>query len=98
MAEGSGIGSIVGGIEQNISAVAAVVEEQNAATAEIGRNVRQAADDTGQVSRSAAPVGTQAGRAGPMAKEVLSMADALKQNADGLRNEVAAFIGKIRAA
>ncbi len=93
-----GIGTIVTRIEENISAVAAAVEEQNAATAEIGRNVRQAADGTGQVSHNATLVGTQASRAGAMAKEVLWMADALKQNADGLRGDVADFIGKIRAA
>ncbi|CAO3400166.1 methyl-accepting chemotaxis protein [Azospirillum palustre] len=92
------IGSIVTHIEENISAVAAAVEEQNAATAEIGRNVRQAADGTDQVSHNASLVGTEAGRAGAMAKEVLSMADALKRNADGLRSDVADFIGKIRAA
>ncbi|KAA0597277.1 methyl-accepting chemotaxis protein [Azospirillum lipoferum] len=93
-----GIGTIVTRIEENISAVAAAVEEQNAATAEIGRNVRQAADGTDQVSHNAALVGTEASRAGAMAKEVLWMADALKQNADGLRSDVADFIGKIRAA
>ncbi|CAO3353929.1 methyl-accepting chemotaxis protein [Azospirillum palustre] len=92
------IGSIVTHIEENISAVAAAVEEQNAATAEIGRNVRQAADGTDQVSHNASLVGTEASRAGAMAKEVLSMADALKRNADGLRSDVADFIGKIRAA
>jgi methyl-accepting chemotaxis protein len=93
-----GIGAIVTRIEENISAVAAAVEEQNAATAEIGRNVRQAADGTDQVSHNAALVGSEASRAGAMAKEVLWMADSLKQNADGLRNDVADFIGKIRAA
>ncbi|CAO3350628.1 methyl-accepting chemotaxis protein [Azospirillum melinis] len=92
------IGSIVTHIEENISAVAAAVEEQNAATAEIGRNVRQAADGTDRVSHNASLVGTEASRAGAMAKEVLSMADALKRNADGLRSDVADFIGKIRAA
>ena len=93
-----GIGTIVTRIEENISAVAAAVEEQNAATAEIGRNVRQAADGTDQVSHNAALVSTEAGRAGTMAKEVLSMADALKQNADSLRSDVTNFIGQIRAA
>ncbi|CAO3406931.1 nitrate- and nitrite sensing domain-containing protein [Azospirillum largimobile] len=93
-----GIGTIVTRIEENISAVAAAVEEQNAATAEIGRNVRQAADGTDQVSHNAALVSTEAGRAGAMAKEVLSMADALKQNADSLRSDVTTFIGQIRAA
>ncbi len=93
-----GIGTIVTRIEENISAVAAAVEEQNAATAEIGRNVRQAADGTDQVSHNAALVSTEAGRAGSMAKEVLSMADALKQNADSLRSDVTNFIGQIRAS
>ncbi len=93
-----GIGSIVTHIEENISAVAAAVEQQNAATAEIGRNVRQAADGTGEVSHNAGLVGAEAGRAGTMAKEVLSMADTLKRNADGLRRDVAEFIAQIRAA
>jgi methyl-accepting chemotaxis protein len=93
-----GIGTIVTRIEENISAVAAAVEEQNAATAEIGRNVRQAADGTDQVSHNAALVSTEAGRAGSMAKEVLQMADALKQNADSLRSDVTNFIGQIRTA
>ncbi|GLR82192.1 nitrate- and nitrite sensing domain-containing protein [Azospirillum oryzae] len=92
------IGTVVTHIEENISAVAAAVEEQNAATAEIGRNVRQAADGTDQVSHNASLVGTEAGRAGAMAKEVLTMADALKRSTDSLRGDVADFIGKIRAA
>ncbi|MBP2297899.1 methyl-accepting chemotaxis protein [Azospirillum picis] len=93
-----GIGAVVARIEENISAVAAAVEEQNAATAEIGRNVRQAADGTGEVSHSAGVVGTQAGRTGTMAKEVLAMAEALKHDADALRRDVTTFIGQIRAA
>ncbi|PWC33139.1 nitrate- and nitrite sensing domain-containing protein [Azospirillum sp. TSO35-2] len=94
----SNIGTIVTRIEENISAVAAAVEEQNAATAEIGRNVRQAADGTNEVSHSAAVVGAQAGQAGEMARDVLSMAEALKSNADALRTDVTTFITQIRAA
>jgi len=92
------IGDVVGRIEENIAAVAAAVEQQNAATAEIGRNAQQAATGTGAVSHSAAAVGSQAAEAGAMATDVLGMADDLKRHADGLRQDVTAFIGHIRAA
>ncbi|WP_298376653.1 nitrate- and nitrite sensing domain-containing protein [Azospirillum sp.] len=92
------IGQVVGRIEENISAVAAAVEEQNAATAEIGRNAQQAAQGTDAVSHSSSAVGAQAIQTGDMAREVLTMADGLKQHADGLRQDVTRFIADIRGA
>ncbi len=78
--------------------VASAIEEQNAATQEIGRNAQEASAGTRQVSGSIAGVTQAAGEAGQGATDVLNAARELTQQADVLSTEVNAFIEQVRAA
>ena len=80
------------------AAVASAIEEQNAATQEIGRNAREASEGTRQVSGAIAGVTQAAAEAGQGASDVLSAASELSRQADTLSKEVGAFIDRVRAA
>jgi methyl-accepting chemotaxis protein len=97
----SAIAGIVGRIEelnQIAAAIASAVEEQSAATAEIARNVQEAALGTEQVAANIGGVTSAAAATGSAATQVLSSAQALSQEAEGLKNTVATFLHDVRAA
>lgn len=79
------------------SAVAAAVEQQNAATQEIARNANEAAAGTGQVTRSIDAVSRAASEAGGAAGEVLTASGDLSRHATQLTEEVHGFLRSIRA-
>jgi len=78
--------------------IAAAVEEQMAATAEIARNVQQAAQGTQQVSLTIEGVATAASESGAVAVQVLSSAAELSQQSERLKGEVDRFLSEVRAA
>ena len=80
------------------STIAAAVEEQGAATQEISRNVQQAAHGTQQVSANIADVGRGAAETGSASAQVLAAAQALSGDSSRLQQEVASFLGSVRAA
>ena len=80
------------------AAVASAVEEQNAATAEIGRNAQEAATGTQQVSCSIAGVNEAAQEAGTSANQVLAATGQLSEQAARLSSQVETFIDEVRAA
>ncbi|MDU3045019.1 HAMP domain-containing methyl-accepting chemotaxis protein [Bradyrhizobium sp.] len=80
------------------STSAAVVEEQGAATQEISRNVQQAAHGTQQVSANIADVERGAAETGSASAQVLAAAQALSGDSSRLQQEVASFLGSVRAA
>ncbi len=80
------------------TAIAAAVEEQDAATREIARNVQQAAVGTQEIANNIAGVQTTAQGAAGSAENVLSAAGSLSREAESLRREVDGFINRIRAA
>jgi methyl-accepting chemotaxis protein len=92
------IGQTIGEINDVTTAVAAAVEEQGAATREIARNIQQAAGGTSEVSSNIVGVSTASAEAGEAASAVLSASASLRQEADGLRAEIDAFLSNIRAA
>jgi methyl-accepting chemotaxis protein len=92
------IGQTIAEINDVTTAVAAAVEEQGAATREIARNIQQAAGGTSEVSSNIVGVSTASAEAGEAASAVLSASASLRQEADGLRAEIDAFLGNIRAA
>ncbi|HYD64778.1 methyl-accepting chemotaxis protein [Azospirillum sp.] len=93
----AGVGRGVQEIEATIAATADAVDQQNAATGEISRNVQQAASGTQEVSQSAASVGTRSAETGAMAQNVLSAADGLSAHAEHLRRQVGSFIAQVKA-
>ncbi|MGY4309982.1 methyl-accepting chemotaxis protein [Bradyrhizobium sp. USDA 4369] len=80
------------------STIAAAVEEQGAATQEISRNVQQAAHGTQQVSANIADVERGTAETGSASAQVLAAAQALSGDSSRLQQEVASFLGSVRAA
>jgi methyl-accepting chemotaxis protein len=93
-----GIGAVIEEIDRIAAAIAAAVEEQGAATREIARNVQQAATGTSEVSARVADVGRAGQEAETQAAGVDEAARAVASSADGLRAEIDAFLGRIKAA
>ncbi|PWC91552.1 methyl-accepting chemotaxis protein [Azospirillum sp. TSO5] len=94
----AGIADIIGQMSEISSAIAAAIEEQNAATAEISSNVAQAARGSEQVSTNIIGVTQTATETGSAAGQVLSTASSLAKEADRLKTEVGTFIATVRAA
>jgi len=97
----SAIASIVQRIEavkDVASGIAQSVEEQSAATSEIARNVHQASGATQAVSHNINGVNHAAAETGAAARQVLASAHSLAQEADTLKDTVAAFLKGVREA
>ena len=92
------IGNTILSLDETAGSIAAAVEEQNAATAEIARNTQQTADGAREVSSNITEVTGAVSETGAAADEVLSSSGALAEEAGRLRDEVAAFLGRVRAA
>ena len=92
------ISTTISEINDVTTAFAAAVEEQGAATREIARNIQHAAGGTSEVSSNIVGVSSASTQAGTAAGEVLHASDALRREADVLREEIDAFLSNIRAA
>ena len=88
----------IGRIDEVAGAIAAAVEQQQAATREIARNVQQAATGTHQVSSNIADVNRAASDTGSAARDVLGAAGTLSDQANDLRSKVEVFLSAVRAA
>ncbi|RAI36451.1 methyl-accepting chemotaxis protein [Rhodoplanes serenus] len=92
------IGGTIGQIAEIASAIAAAVEEQGAATAEISRNIQQAAHGTTRVAENICEVSRGAEETGAASGEVLSAAGQLAGESSRLKAEVETFLATVRAA
>ncbi len=88
----------VSDIDHSTATVASAVEEQNAATAEIGRNVSEASTGTQQVAQNIVDVQKSAEETGEAANNLNQAANELAEIAENLQEQVATFLGEIRAA
>lgn len=93
-----GIGATIVRIDQIATIIAAAVEEQQAATAEIARNVQQAAEGTHSVTETVADVSRGAQETGSAAHSLESGANSLAAQSQRLTTEVDRFLSSIRAA
>ncbi|WP_282187584.1 methyl-accepting chemotaxis protein [Azospirillum brasilense] len=93
-----GIGQTITSINEIAATIAAAIEEQNATTGEITRNVQQAAQGTQQVSDNVLQVNEGATQTGAAATQVLGASDELAHQSETLRREVETFLAGIRAA
>jgi len=85
-------------INEIATTIAAAVEQQDAATREIARNVQQAAQGTQVISTTIDDVQQAAHGTGTAAGEVLAAAQALTRQSDRLSGEVDRFIRQVRGA
>jgi methyl-accepting chemotaxis protein len=74
------------------------VEEQNAATQEIARNVQEAAAGTQEVTVNIDLVRSSVTETGTAAGQVLEASRGLAQQSEDWRNDVGKFLDTLRAA
>lgn len=91
-----GITRTITRVNEISTAIASAVEEQATATQEISRNIQQASTGTSEVAANIGGVSEAAHHTGQSASQVLASASSLNQNSVQLRNEVGAFLRKIR--
>jgi methyl-accepting chemotaxis protein len=82
-------------INENTAAVAASVEQQNAATGEISRNVASAAEGTTHVVGVLSEVANAATQTRASAEVVRDASEAAERAVADLRIEVEDFLGKV---
>ena len=92
------IGATIGTLSQIADSIALAMDEQDAVTREIGRNVQQAALGTAQVADNIAEVSRGASETGSACNQVFSSAQALADEGSRLKLEVDNFLGSVRAA
>ncbi|HWW48810.1 MAG TPA: methyl-accepting chemotaxis protein [Xanthobacteraceae bacterium] len=92
------VGDTIGTINEVATAIAAAVEEQGVATREIARNIHHAAGGTSEVSSNIVGVSQMSHDAGTTAESVLNASEALRREAELLRQEIDSFLSGIRAA
>ena len=92
------ISTTIGTMSEISGAIAAAVQEQSAATEEIGRSIREAADATGEVNTNIGEVSGAAEQNQTSAGQVFEAATQLTQQSDTLRGQVAKFLEEVRAA
>ena len=74
------------------------LNNRDAATREIARNIQQAATGTEEVTSNTAEVTTSVSQTGETANIVLGIADELAEQSNQLRDQVSSFLTSIRAA
>jgi len=93
-----GIGEIIGNMSEIATSVAAAVDEQGKATAEIARNIQEAATGTQEVSSHIVGVTAAASESGRTAQDVLGSTERLTAQSEALGGEVDRFLNRIKAA
>ena len=88
----------IGKISEISGAIAAAVEQQDATTKEISRNVMEAAKGTAEVACNITEVNKGAAETGSASTQVLSSAKQLAGDSGTLRREVDSFLATVRAA
>jgi len=92
------IGKTIAQISDISSSIAAAVEQQDATTQEIARNVHHAAEGATEVAGGIANVHRGAVDTGTAAGQVRGLATSLQQESERLSAEVDRFLGTVRAA
>ncbi|MEO0036222.1 MAG: hypothetical protein RLZZ501_2245, partial [Pseudomonadota bacterium] len=91
------VSGAIGRVDEVVGSIAAAVEQQNAATQEIVRNVSQAADGNQLVTRNISDVSASAHHTGEMATPMGEVAGDLEQAATHLGQRVEGFLGEVNA-
>tara|TARA_Y100000782_G_scaffold78313_1_gene84261 strand:+ start:3000 stop:5114 length:2115 start_codon:yes stop_codon:yes gene_type:complete len=90
------IGRIIENINEIATTISAAVEEQGAATDEITRNVRGAADRTRSVSASITEVANETSKTGELSGQVLATAQDASQKVENLRSRINGILDDLR--
>ncbi len=92
------IGGTIGRISEITLAIAAAVEERGAATAEISRNIQQAARGTTLVASNIGEVSKGATASGIASTEMLALAKQFAGESSRLKAKIEKFLATVRAA
>jgi methyl-accepting chemotaxis protein len=92
------IGTTISRISDITTMIAVAMEQQDAVTGEIARNIDQAAQGTRQVAANIADVNHGAARTESASTQVLASAKSLSRDSDHLKREVERFLRVVRAA
>jgi methyl-accepting chemotaxis protein len=92
------ISTVIREMDGITTGIAAAVEQQGAATSEIARNVQEVAMAANQISASIGDVSAAVDQSSAVAREVRAAAEVMSTEGDVLKNDVAGFLGGIRAA
>tara|TARA_R110002049_G_scaffold309107_1_gene517003 strand:+ start:381 stop:2603 length:2223 start_codon:yes stop_codon:yes gene_type:complete len=90
------IGTIIASLNEIATTISAAVEEQGAATDEITRNVRGAADRTRSVSASITEVANETGKTGQLSGEVLTTSKVASEKVREMRNRITNILEDLR--
>ena len=90
------IGTIIASLNEIATTISAAVEEQGAATDEITRNVRGAADRTRSVSASITEVANETGKTGQLSGEVLTTSKVASEKVSEMRNRITNILEDLR--
>lgn len=90
------IGNAISGIDQKMTAIAAAVEEQRAATTEISRNFQHAAQGTREVTDTISTVARLNRETGDAGTVLFASVKKMSGDADRLRTAVEGFLGAVR--
>ncbi len=85
----SGIGATIGNLNEVAATIAAAVEEQGAATAEIARNIEEATRGVAEISSGISAVSENAEAVSNSSTEILAITGELSKQAETLRAELA---------
>jgi methyl-accepting chemotaxis protein len=94
----SGMGDTINKINATAAAIAAAVEQQEAATREIARSAEQAAVGTDEVNVNISDVHSGTAETGQVSAAVLCAVNDLAKQSQTLQSEVETFLNGIRAA
>ena len=94
----SEIGTTIGSVNEIATTIASAIEQQSMATAEIARNIQEAAQGTQAVSSNVGGISDAAGVTRETAVQLLSSADQLSTQSETMCDSVERFFAAIRAA
>lgn len=89
---------VIGEIGENSNNIAAAVEEQSAATAEIARSAQTAAGETIEANRSVQNLRVIAGKVGELSGKTSEVVGTLLEQSTGLSSNAGEFVHRIRSA
>ncbi|MGD1934752.1 MAG: methyl-accepting chemotaxis protein [Candidatus Phaeomarinobacter sp.] len=88
----------VASLTENMSTIAAAMEEQSSATQEISRSVQEASDGTNNVVQNISEVSNATRQTQTSSASVSELAGELSERSDHLKRSIHEFISKIQAA
>ncbi|MGE5766250.1 MAG: methyl-accepting chemotaxis protein, partial [Bacteroidota bacterium] len=92
------VATVVSDLLETTTAIAAAIEEQNAATSEISRNTEVTARETQQITRAIGDVTTSVRATETTAQSVSQTSAVMQEKAETVSREVQSFLQRIRAA